>query len=455
MQIEIDSTVQTHRFLPWRFIKIGSFHIGSSIADLLTTAVWNRIMIVDLGIVAWPVSLLTAVRYLLAPLTLWAGHRSDTRPILGSRRIAYIWLGRFLMLLSLPLLPLSTVILAREASSAYGWALAVASFLLFGIGTLISGAPFLALVHDSAPYVYRGKVIAIVQFILVVSYAFIPAVFALLMPVYTPESFLQLILLSIGVATVFWFVSIRGEERAPVDQASTESAPVEKVSFREVYQAILKDPRTRKYGLFLGTSAFFAFMQDAVLEPFGGDVFGLAVGETTRFNAFWGAGVLIGMLGTIFLTRRRQPHQQVNTTMLGLGLMSLFLLGIAWVAANLMLPWLPVVLICFGFGFGVFTVGGVSLLMAMSHPAQAASYLALWTVIQLFTRGAGIAAGGIVRDLAVTLTGSLSQGYMWVFLLEALGIMGSILLLRTLDVEGFASRSRPQVELEAMFSAAD
>ena len=86
-----------------RSVKLGSFHIGSSMADLLTSAVWNRVMIVDLGVIAWPVALLSALRYLMAPLTLWAGHLSDTHPILGSRRTAYIWLGRLFMLISLPL----------------------------------------------------------------------------------------------------------------------------------------------------------------------------------------------------------------------------------------------------------------------------------------------------------------------------------------------------------------
>ena len=92
-------------FSVWRSLKLGSFHMGSSFADLLTSAVWNRVLIADLGVAAWPVALLSALRYFLAPLTLWAGRRSDTTPILGSRRVAYIWLGRLLMLLALPLLP--------------------------------------------------------------------------------------------------------------------------------------------------------------------------------------------------------------------------------------------------------------------------------------------------------------------------------------------------------------
>src|SRR5688572_19658127 len=139
-----------------RSFKLGTFHIGSSMADLLASAVWNRVLITDLGVAAWPVALLAALRYLLAPLTLWAGYRSDTRPILGSRRVAYIWVGRALMLVSLPLLPISTALLAQDTGSLAGWSVALLSSLVYGIGTLISGAPFLALVHDSAPYERRG-----------------------------------------------------------------------------------------------------------------------------------------------------------------------------------------------------------------------------------------------------------------------------------------------------------
>ena len=84
-------------FSALRSFKIGSFHIGSSMTDVLLSGVWNRVMITDLGVAAWPVSLLLAARYFLAPLAIWAGHESDTHPVLGSRRTAYIWLGRLMM----------------------------------------------------------------------------------------------------------------------------------------------------------------------------------------------------------------------------------------------------------------------------------------------------------------------------------------------------------------------
>lgn len=422
-----------------RSIKLGTFHIGSSLADLLTSAVWNRVLITDLGVAAWPVALLSALRYLLAPLTLWVGYRSDTRPILGSRRVAYIWLGRLLMLLSLPLLPLATVEIARDTTTPLGWGIALISFVLYGVGTLLSGSPFLALVHDSAPYEKRGLAVSIVQVMLVVSFAFIPAIYALVMPTYEPTLFRRLVYIGMAGAAVFWLFSVWGEERRYATPAVAENTP----GFRAAFAALWGDDRARKYAIFLAASAFFAFMQDAMLEPFGGDVFGLSVGETTRFNSYWGTGVLLGMLGTIIVTRRRRPDQQTSTTAWGLGLLGtpLALLGlVAWLRMQMLIT--PV-LIFFGLGFGIFTVGGVSLLMAMSSEERAGSYLALWSVIQLVARGAGIASGGLIRDLALAATGQMHLAYATLFLIEATGIFIAIVLLRQVDIAGFAAGRLP------------
>ncbi|MFQ5923292.1 MAG: BCD family MFS transporter [Anaerolineales bacterium] len=426
-------------------VKLGTFHIGSSAADLLVTAVWNRIMIVDLGMAAWPVALLSGLRYFLAPLSLWAGHRADTHSIRGSRRLAYIWIGRGLVIVSLPLLPLSTGLIARGAE--YGWLLALLAFVMFGSGVLISGPAFLALVHDSAPYDRRGLAISIVHFILVASFAFLPLIFARMMPAFELEAFLQLSLIVAVGAGLIWFFSVWREE------GSGEPKQVE--GFKEAFKRILSERSTRRYALFLGASAFFVFMQDAVLEPFGGDVFGLPVGETTRFNAFWGSGVLLGMVVTMLFTRRWRPDQQVGTTMWGLGLLALPMIALGGSAWTANLATVRPLLVLFGIGFGIFTAGGVSLLMAMSIEHQAAAYLALWSVIQLVSRGAGIAAGGLLRDAALAVTGSFTSTYGLVFWLEALGALACIWLLRRVDVSGFASKIGRTTAAEPVGVAAD
>ncbi len=428
-----------------RTVKIGTFHIGSAAVDLLVTGVWNRIMIVDLGIAAGPVAVLSALRYFLAPLSLWAGYRADTHPIGGSRRLAYIWIGRGLVFVSLPLIPLSTGLIAR--GSEYGWLLALLAFVMFGSGILVSGPAYLALIHDSAPYSRRGLAIGIVQFMLVASFAILPLIFARIMPSFDLEAFLRLSLIIAVGAGLFWFFSVWREERP--------SEPKEDRGFKEAFSGILSDSRARRYALFLGASAFFVFMQDAVLEPFGGDVFGLTVGETTRFNAFWGSGVLLGMVATLLITRRWRPDQQVGTTMWGLGLLALPLIALGASAWTANLAMVRPVLVLFGIGFGIFAVGGVSLLMAMSGEGRAAIYLALWSVIQLVSRGTGIAAGGILRDAALALTGSFSSTYGFVFWIEALGALGCIWLLRRVDVSGFASQSGRTALAEPVGVAAD
>jgi BCD family chlorophyll transporter-like MFS transporter len=413
-----------------RTIKIGTFYIGSAMVDLLTSAIWNRVMIVDLGMAAWPVALLAALRYLLAPLSMIAGHLSDTKPLFGLYRLPYIWLGRALMLIALPALPLSTLLIVDESRAALGWSIALVSFLVYGAGTLISGPAFLALVHDSVPYERRGQAIGIVQFLLIASFAFFPVIYGALMPEYDPDAFRRLVILAMIGALLLWFFSVLGEERSKPRPAVTPN-------FRESFRVILGNKRTRSYAAFLSASALFAFMQDAVLEPFGGDVFGLPVGETTRFNAYWGIGVLIAMVVTIYLTRRRRPEGQVRITAGGLvvAALGITLLGIA--ALREMQGLLIPALFIFGLGLGVFTAGGVSLLMAMSKENKAGSYLALWSAIQLVSRGSGIAIGGAVRDLALEITGAFSSAYAAVFFIEGLGVLFSIWLLSRTDIVGF------------------
>ncbi|HYO88968.1 MAG TPA: hypothetical protein VER79_09985, partial [Candidatus Limnocylindrales bacterium] len=44
-----------------RNLKIGLFHLGSGMADVMATGVWNRIMISDLGFNATPIGLLVSL----------------------------------------------------------------------------------------------------------------------------------------------------------------------------------------------------------------------------------------------------------------------------------------------------------------------------------------------------------------------------------------------------------
>ena len=211
----------------------------------------------------------------------------------------------------------------------------------------------------------------------------------------------------------------------------------------------------RLFFAFLALGAMASFAQDAVLEPFGGDVFGLSADATTRFSAYFGGGVLATMIVTSIVTRRKRPEEQTRPATIGLSVMiaGLALLAVAGLSLT---AWLITpALIVFGLGFGVYTVGGVSLLMAMTTEASAGAYLGLWTMTQLVSRGVGIGLGGVVRDVTLALTGSAAIAYSSVFILEAIGLAVCIALLSRLDVVGFARDHQAEATPSPMVALAD
>lgn len=444
------------RFSLLRTLKIGSFNFGSALADILTASVWNRILITDLGASATPVSLLLALRYLLAPISIWIGLRSDTRPLAGLRRTPYIWLGRGLMLMGLLLLPISTLRLNEDLSDPIGWITALLIFVAYGAGTAISGGPFLALIHDRTPAAKRGLAISIAQMILLLGFAVSPIAFGRLLPQYSPEQFQALAIGTTAVALVIWVLSIAGEEKR-LKAGQVQSGP-ETTALRATLKLMWADPRARQFFFFLALGAIASFAQDAVLEPFGGDVFELDVQATTRFSAYFGGGVLAAMLITSIVTRRRRPEEQSRPAVIGLSVMIVGLLGLALAGVTLTGWLITPALIVFGLGFGVYTVGGVSLLMAMTTEKAAGAYLGLWTMTQLVSRGLGIGLGGVVRDVGLSLTGSLPLAYASVFALEAVGLVVCIGLLARLDVIGFVrdgGREQPEMSASTLLAAAD
>ena len=86
-----------------------------------------------------------------------------------------------MMLDALPLLPLSVGSLLRDDGSPLGSVLAMVSLLVYGTGAF-DQRPYLALVHDSAPYERARAGHDHHQFMLIISFAFMPVIFTHLMP---------------------------------------------------------------------------------------------------------------------------------------------------------------------------------------------------------------------------------------------------------------------------------
>jgi BCD family chlorophyll transporter-like MFS transporter len=439
-------------FSLWRLLRLSSFQIGSAMGDILVTSIWNRVMISQFGIPAAPVSLLIALRYLLSPLSLWAGYRSDTRPFLGLRRTSYIWLGRGLMVISLPLLGWSLMRFAAvheagSSSDVLGWVLAVISSLLYGIGTLISGSPYLALVRDSAPKEQQGLAISTAETVLIIFFAIVGVTFSFWMEEFDPVIFWEMIIATIVIGGFFWFFSILGIEQSIRRQKGItleqELTAVEKQaaqsSLLDTMGRIWQDKRTRGFFIFLSLATFSAWAQDAILEPFGAEVFELPLARTTRFNSYWQAATVVTLVGGAYLWRKRPPERQRRIANGGLLAMAFGMVLLASTAVFHQVRFIEVALLVFGAGFGVYTFGGLSLMAVMSTDKEAGAYLGLWTISVVVFKGLGTFAGGALRDLFLLgLNFGDGLGYGLIFLLEGVGLTAAVYILTRVDVLSFA-----------------
>ncbi len=439
-------------FSLWRLLRLSSFQIGSAMGDILVTSIWNRVMISQFGIPAAPVSLLIALRYLLSPLSLWAGYRSDTRPFLGMRRTSYIWLGRGLMVLSLPLLGWSLMRFAAmhdagSASELLGWALAVMSSLLYGVGTLISGSPYLALVRDSAPKARQGLAISMAETVLIIFFAIVGITFSFWMEEFDPAIFWEMIFATMIIGGFFWLFSIWGVERSIrqekgitlEEELSAVQQQAAQSNLLATIRRIWQDERTRRFFIFLSLATFSAWAQDAILEPFGAEVFDLPLSRTTRFNSYWQAATVLTLVGGAYLWRKRPPERQRRVTNGGLVTMALGMGLLAATAVFHQVHLIEIALLLFGAGFGVYTFGGLSLMAVMSSDKEAGAYLGLWTISVVVFKGLGTFAGGALRDLfLLNLDFGVGLGYGLIFLLEAVGLATAVYILTRVDVLGFA-----------------
>jgi BCD family chlorophyll transporter-like MFS transporter len=439
-----------------RNIKIGFFHLGSGMADVITTGVWNRIMISDLGFSATAVGLLVALRYFLAPLGVWAGRMSDTHVIGGYRRLFWVWMGRGVMAVSIAALGAITAHLARgNPADLAAWLIISLSLLAFSLGYAFSGSTFLALIYDRAPEHQRGRAVGIVWTFLLLGFTIGGIFFALLLPAsdahpvgtvgtlkFTPDTIFNLFLVGAAVMSSLWFFSVLGEERRHSAPASRQDDREQPSSLKADLKLAWGERQTRYFFWYLALSMLFAFTQDLILEPFAADVFGMSASTTSRFSAYWGSMAIIGTI--VFLILSRRVKWLTNTVMNYIGVSVLVgtfaLLAFSSLAEirGLVTP----ALILLGIGLGIWNVGTLGLMMDMSPFGKAGTFLGFWTLVVTFARGGGVAGGGILRDLGLQIGGTYTFAYGAAFAIGAIGLLVSIYALSQVNVRAYKETHR-------------
>jgi BCD family chlorophyll transporter-like MFS transporter len=94
-------------------------------------------------------------------------------------------------------------------------------------------------------------------------------------------------------------------------------------------------------------------------------------------------------------------------------------------------------LVVFGFGSGISTAANLALMLDMTLAGQVGLFLGAWGMADALARLFGTLLSGIVRDSVNALTHDVASGYVTVFLIEALMLAISLLLLRRISVARF------------------
>ncbi|MCE4554423.1 BCD family MFS transporter [Pelomonas cellulosilytica] len=385
-----------------RLLRLALFQVSVGMAYALLVGTLNRVMIVELGVAAWAVSLMVALPLLAAPFRALVGHRSDHHlSALGWRRVPYLWFGSLLQFGGLAIMPFALILLqpGAEASAQPGgvWAGRLAAglaFVMVGAGMQTTQTAGLALATDQARPDTRPRVVALMYLMLLLGMVAASGIFSLVLQDFSPTR-LVAVVQGAALSTMLlntlalWKQEARGTVRRV---AAADATP----PFREVWRRFAAQPQTRRFliAVALGTAAFN--MQDIVLEPYGGAILKLPVAATSLLTAGMALGSVVAFaLAARLLARGFDAHRLAA---LGL-LVGIVAFSAVIFAAPLDSGWLfRAGNMLIGLGGGLFAVSTLVVAMGLENAGGAGLALGAWGAMQATAGGLAVALGGVLRD---------------------------------------------------------
>ncbi len=411
------------RFLPFadaasetlplgRLLRLSLFQVSVGMALTLLTGTLNRVMIIELAVPTWLVALMISLPLVFAPLRALIGHKSDThRSVLGWRRGPYIWFGSLLMFGGLAIMPFALLILSGDTHGPawIGQAAAALAFLAMGAGLHTVQTAGLALATDLAPEETRPRVVALLYVMLLVGMGLSALVFGWLLSNFSQLQLIKVVQGAAVVAMVLNLIALWKQE--PRNRAAT-GPDVERIPFGEAWGQLMADASTRRLMLAIGLGAAGFSMQDVLLEPYGGEILGMSVSQTTLLTAIFAAGTLVGFgLAARWLGQGANPHRlAAHGVLLGVVAFSLVVFA-APLQSGLMFRTGAFMI---GLGGGLFSVCTLTAAMALATQRDSGIALGAWGAVQATAMGSALFLGGAIRDGVEHLAsaGVLGEGFM-------------------------------------------
>lgn len=444
-------------------LRLGLFQACLGCLAVIFAGLLNRVMISELGLPGLLVGGALAFEQVVAPSRVWFGQLSDAHPFAGRHRLPYIWLGTLLFcglaVLSVPLIfQVASQLREGSGSSVFAIAALCGLFAAYGLSVSLATTPYLALVIDRTSEKERPRAVGLIWCLL--SVGIVVGAIAIgislrgLDGVTDPALLREVLLVFMGrvvlVVLVLTLVATLGMEPPALRRGRSAARPADVESsgreagptLRQAWALITSSRQVLVFFSFLVLFTLGLFMQDPILESYGAEVFGLPIAATASLNAVWGMGTLAGLLlaGTWIVP----SLGKLNAARLGCRLIavSLALLIVAGFTGRVSV--LQGVLFLFGLAAGIGTNSALVLMLDLTLPQAAGTFVGLWGLGQALSRALGKLLGGGLLDLGRWLqerwllqSPTAFPAFALVLTVETLVALGALLLLSRLNPRQF------------------
>lgn len=399
-------------------IRIGLVQASIGALVMLSTTVLNRLMVVEYalwaaipaGLVAWHYAV-----QLTRPL--W-GQVSDQ----GRKRAPWILGGISILAAGGLLSSHATLMLADDFVT--GFMLAVIGYTLIGIGVGMGGTSALALLASGVAPQRRAAAAATTWIMMVAGIVVSAITVGELLKPFSPERLIEvatgLAAVTIGITAIATF---RLEQGHVVFEETKKDEPAP--DFREALREIWNETAARRFTIFIFVSMIAFSMQDLILEPFAGLVFGMEPGESTQLGGQHQSGILIGMIVAGIGGSAFKGKLTSNLRLWIIGGCMLSALALSALALSAMVgPGWPISanVIVLGFGNGVFAVAAIGSMMGLAGAGKKTREgvrMGVWGASQAIAFGLGGLIGAVGVDIAREAIGHDGRAFQIIFSLEA------------------------------------
>jgi MFS transporter, BCD family, chlorophyll transporter len=454
---EIESMPRIRLFTMFR---LGLFQVAIGMMSVMVFGVLNRVLIRELGVPGTVGGFILALTLFVAPIRIWFGQLSDTKSLWGTHRTGYVWIGA----VCLAILSVASVQVMWQVGNSlqtvgwtaptYAWTgLLGVLFALYGVAVSACTTPFTTLLVDISDEDNRSKLVGL-DWSMLIAGTIIGAItigillkqLALNAPIAELQAAINRLFIIVPlVVIVLAFLATWGIEKK-YSRYRIRSALVDRedrLSLGRAWRILTASRQTQFFFTFLSMMTIGLFMQDPILENYGGDVFAMQIGETASLNAFWGTGTLIGLIVAGFLLTPKIGKRK--TAKIGCLLVVVSLAGVILAGFTQNQLVFKLTLLFFGLVSGTATTGALSLMLDLTAAETAGTFIGAWGLAQAFARGISNVAGGALIDVGKRLFSNLVLAYGLVFVMQAIVMLGAVWFLRRVNVQEFRMNAKQAI----------